>query len=97
MAAERLAGAIRARADECGLSLRQVALRSRLALATVEVLASGTATSPRRETLVKLARGLDVPADTLLALAVEVPAARTAPEPLAQAVLRLRVQEPAKV
>ena len=65
--AERRAQLVRGRAAGLGLSLREVAWRSRLAPATVEALVMATpALSPTRATLVKLARGLDVQAELLI-------------------------------
>lgn len=64
---ERRAHLVRKRAADLGLSLPAVATRSRLSRATVEALASATpGLSPTRATLLKLARGLDLPAEMLV-------------------------------
>lgn len=63
---ERRAQLVRVRAAELGLSLADVATRSRLSPATVEAIVAAPALSPTRATLVKLARGLDLPAELLL-------------------------------
>ena len=69
MTLERRAQVVRVRAAELGLSLAEVATRSRLSPATVEAIVVGpSGLSPTRATLVKLARGLGLPAELLLGL-----------------------------
>ena len=65
-----LARLVAAAMAERELTLATVAARSGLAVATVAALRAGTrGKRPRRQTLQKLARGLDVPEEELLAAA----------------------------
>jgi transcriptional regulator with XRE-family HTH domain len=66
---------LRRRLTQTGWSVRDVAHRARLAPATVEALLdAGVGVVPRRATLVRLARGLDLGADEVLAAAAGQPA-----------------------
>lgn len=69
-AAIRIAELIQRRLDDTGWSMRQVADRAGLAPATIEALtAASSRATPRRATLVRLARGLDVAAEHVLRIA----------------------------
>jgi transcriptional regulator with XRE-family HTH domain len=72
--AKQLAAIIAARRTELGLSLRQVASRSGLHASVISAVEAGTTLSPLPDTLVAIARALDLSVSDLYVVADWLPA-----------------------